>query len=80
MFCKESVLKIFAQENTCVENFFFNKVGSGKDVFLWIKRIFKNIFFIEHLWWLLLFKSMNDVIFDHKFSRRESKQNFEIVM
>ena len=45
-----------------------------------LSEIFKTIFFIEHLWWLLLFKSMNDVIFDHKFSRRESKQNFEIVM
>ena len=68
VFCKEGVLKNFAKltGKHLRQSLFFNKVAGGACHF--IKKetlaqvfscefceIFKNTFFIEYLWWLLLY-------------------------
>ena len=60
VFCKKGILKTFAKftgEHLC-QSPFLNKVikkGTLAQVFFCeICVIFKNAFFIEHFWWLLL--------------------------
>ena len=90
MVCKKVVLKNFAKftgKHLC-QSLLFNEVaGLRPEAGNFIKKetlvhvfpcefwlIFKNIFFIEHLWWLLLTFKCNDILY-----HLTDDQNFAII-
>ena len=67
------------QKNICARDF-FNKVASLRYSCEFCE-FFKNTFFIEHLWWLLLALSKHERIFQNLFLNTEKSetQSFYVV-